>query len=145
MRPGCEQSSTVQEPGECVGVADAHLGDLGIDDLGKIGQVLDLVLCHLSSIAVDQAQGPSRGTARRSYGRPGVEADFWARFNERVVGKTFVPTGVFDDEDVFAGDRVLKERDVSLRLGGIGANVRREPLSVLVDKRDEHDRYQYCH
>ena len=113
--------------------------------------ILDLVServerAHLTGreaprLDIDHAQGAQRVAVRRHERRARVEADMGLAGDEGIVAEALVFPRIRDLEDAGVRDGVGAERDGSLGLPhAVEAVLGLEPLSVLVDQRDQRHR-----
>ena len=89
--------------------------------------------------AVDDAQRAERLALRSDQGRAGVKANVRIARDERIVCKALVLGRVGHDEQVRLGDDVRAEGELTRRFADAPADLRFEPLPMVIDERDERD------
>ncbi len=100
-----------------------------------------LVLAQGAGPAVDDGDRPDRGAVGGEDGSSGVEADLRAALDQRIAGEAAVLQCVADLQRlVGAQNRVGAERPVPRSGLLLDADLRLEPLPVLVDQGDQRDR-----
>ncbi len=102
-------------------------------------QGLALLSAEPPRLAVDHAQGAEVVAIRRGQRRAGIEADMRIAEHQRVVAKTRVLQRIRYLEDLVAGDGVGAEGDLPRGLADVEADPALEPLTAVVDQRDQRD------
>jgi hypothetical protein len=103
-------------------------------------QRFELIRRQRAGAAVDHAERPEGVAVRGDQRGAGVEPDVRVSRHLRVVSKAVVVQRVGDDEDVPLLDCVCAKRYGTGGLGDRHADSRLEPLTVLIDERDERHR-----
>lgn len=99
------------------------------------------VAAEVVRYGVDQAQGPQRHAGRATYGSASIETNVRRLNNQWMVGKARILLGVRHYQRFVGGHGVRTERFAAFTLVSVPAADRFEPLTVLVDQRDQRDLY----
>src|SRR3954462_8862068 len=109
--------------------------------LAKIPQRLPILVAELTRLLVHDAESADVVAAGAADRLRGVESDARLLENKRVLRESRVQYGVFDHEDLAAGDGVSAKRQVARRVGDWQSLLRLEPLLVALDQRDAGERH----
>ena len=107
----------------------------------QIAQRRQIPVTKASRHGVDQTKRPDLVAIRTLERHAGVEPDAGPARHQRIVGKTRVFAGIFDDKRALVQNRVATKRDAARRLGGLKPLPRFEPLALMVNQRHQRRFY----
>ncbi len=111
-------------------------------EIGQIPQ--DRLICRAEAVArarIGETQSADGVAGRRAQRNPGVEANVGWSDNQWIVVEARVERGVEDDQSVVMRNRMGTERNLSVGLAQVEADLGVEHLTVAIDERNKGGRH----